>query len=136
MEEVTFHDDRKFTLDDVLPIYLACGWSSARKPDQLFAALQCSHTVFHARVGERMVGVGNAISDGHLVVYYPHLIVHPEFSRKGIGTGIMKRLAKRYIGFHQQMLTADADAVTFYERNGFVRAGRTIPMWVYEGEDH
>ena len=119
-----------------MPIYAACGWSSAHKPDELLAALQNSHAVFHARVGERMVGVGNAISDGHLVVYYPHLLVHPDFERRGVGSGIMSRLAKHYAGFHQQMLTADADAAAFYERNGFVRAGRTVPMWIYEGTDH
>ena len=82
------------------------------------------------------VGIGNAISDGHLVVYYPHLLVHPDYERNGIGSGIMKRLAKRYTGFHQQMLTADVDALAFYEQNGFVRAGKTIPMWVYAGDEH
>ena len=83
-----------------------------------------------------MVGIGNAISDGHLVVYYPHLLVHPDFERNGIGSGIMKRLGKFYHGFHQQMLTADANALPFYERNGFTRAGKTIPMWVYDGDEH
>ena len=136
MQDVTFHDDREFTLNDILPIYIACDWSSASKPNELFAALQGSHSVVHARIGERVVGIGNAISDGHLVVYYPHLLVHPDVARKGIGSGILKRLMDRYTGFHQQMLTADADALAFYQRNGFARAGRTIPMWVYDGDDH
>ena len=83
-----------------------------------------------------MVGIGNAISDGHLVVYYPHLLVHPDFTRRGIGSGIMKRLSEPYTEFHQQMLTADADAVSFYERCGFTCAGKTVPMWVYNGDDH
>ncbi len=136
MHEVTFHDDRDFTLDDVLPIYVACGWSSASKHRELLAALRSSHAVIHARVAGRMVGLGNAISDGHLVVYYPHLLVHPDFTRQGVGSGIMDRLSDRFAGFHQHVLIADADAVTFYERNGFVRAGRTVPMWVYDGDDH
>ena len=136
MLDVTFHDDRDFTLDDVLPIYVACEWSSSHKPDLLLAALRTSHSVLHARVGDRMVGIGNAISDGHLVVYYPHLLVHPDFARRGIGSGIMKRLSERYAEFHQQMLTADADAVDFYERCGFTCAGKTVPMWVYDGDDH
>ena len=136
MTSVTYHNDRDFTINDVLPIYSACEWSSANKPQELLAALHNSHSVIHARVGERMVGIGNAISDGHLVVYYPHLLVHPDYERNGIGSGIMKRLVKRYTGFHQQMLTADADALAFYEQNGFVRAGKTIPMWVYAGDEH
>ncbi|MGB7328533.1 hypothetical protein Poly51_62680 [Rubripirellula tenax] len=136
MSLTTYRDDLDFTIDDVLPIYRACDWSSATKPDALLAALRASHSVISAYVGHRMVGIGNAISDGHLVVYYPHLLVHPDFTRTGIGTGILTRLTDRYNGFHQQMLTADADAVPFYERCGFSRAGRTVSMWVYDGNDH
>jgi GNAT superfamily N-acetyltransferase len=31
------------------------------------------------------VGLGNAISDGALVVYYPHMLVLPEYQGRGIG---------------------------------------------------
>jgi len=82
------------------------------------------------------VGLGNAISDGHLVVYYPHLLVHPDNQGQGIGRRIMSAMRQRYDSFHQQMLTADVDSTGFYERAGFERAGKTIPMWIYDGEDH
>lgn len=36
----------------------------------------------------------------------------------------------------QLMLTADGDAVSFYEALDFSRAGRTVPMWIYGGGDH
>jgi hypothetical protein len=26
--------------------------------------------------------------------------------------------------------------VNFYERAGFERAGKTVPMWIYAGTDH
>lgn len=136
LPNVNYRDDRNFTVDDVLPIYIACGWSSAKKPDKLLSALQESHSVVHAHCDGKMVGIGNAISDGSLVVYYPHLLVHPDFERRGIGMGIMSRLSEPYAGFHQQMLTADIEAVAFYERIGFVRAGETVPMWVYDGDEH
>jgi predicted N-acetyltransferase YhbS len=83
-----------------------------------------------------LVGLGNAISDGFLVVYYPHLIVHPEHWGKGIGRTIMIALMERYRGFHQHILVADGDAIQFYSRMGFERAGRTEPMWIYAGRDH
>jgi GNAT superfamily N-acetyltransferase len=44
------------------------------------------------------VGLGNAISDGHLVVYFPHLVVHPEYQGRGIGNGPMKMMMSRYRG--------------------------------------
>jgi GNAT superfamily N-acetyltransferase len=71
-----------------------------------------------------------------LVVYYPHLLVHPDFQRKGVGAEIMRRLMTKYAGFHQHMLVADQAAVAFYSRCGFGRAGNTEPMWIYAGQEH
>ena len=121
---------------EVVALYKANAWSSAEKPRQLLAALRNSDALVTARVDGRLVGLGNAISDGHLVVYFPHLLVHPEFQRQGVGRAMMKVLMQKYAGFHQQMLTADGGAVEFYKSMGFERAGRTEPMWVYAGNDH
>jgi len=121
---------------EVIALYRANHWSSADKPEQLLGALGNSHCLVTARVDGRLVGLGNAISDGHLVVHFPHLIVHPDFHRRGIGRALMQALLQRYGGFHQLMLTADGDAIAFYEALGFERAGRTVPMWIYGGEDH
>lgn len=126
----------KIDVLEVVDLYQANHWSSADKPDKLMAGLRNSHSLVTARIDGRLVGLGNAISDGHLVVYYPHLLVHPDFHRKGIGKEILKRLQSKYAGFHQQMLTADGEAVEFYKRFGFRRAGKTEPMWIYGGSDH
>ena len=65
------------------------------------------------------------MSAGCLVVYFPHLIVLPNFQRRGIGRELVRRLKPRYGGFHQHMPVADAPAMKFYERVGFVRAADT-----------
>ncbi len=44
---------------------------------------------------ERRVGLANAISDGFLVVYYSHVVVHQDYHRRGAGRGLMSRLMKR-----------------------------------------
>jgi GNAT superfamily N-acetyltransferase len=121
---------------EVVALYRANGWSSADKPQQLLPALRNSHCLVTARDDGRLVGVANAISDGHLVVYFPHMLVHPAHQRRGIGRAMVEALMSRYKDFHQLMLTADGDAVSFYERVGFSRAGKTVPMWVYAGSDH
>ncbi|HRN77053.1 GNAT family N-acetyltransferase [Ottowia sp.] len=121
--------------DEVLELYRANRWSAADKPRQLLAALRGSHALVTARDGERLIGLGNALSDGHLVVYFPHMLVHPDFQRRGIGRRLMQALLDRYAGFHQLMLTADGEACRFYERMGFTRAGRTEPMWIYAGNE-
>jgi GNAT superfamily N-acetyltransferase len=122
--------------EEVVALYRANRWSSAEKPDALMSALKNSHALVTARVDGRLVGIGNAISDGNLVVYYPHLLVHPDFHRKGIGRKMMEVLQEKYSGFHQQMLTADENARDFYESLGFTRAGNTVSMWIYAGNDH
>jgi len=99
-------------------------------------ALKRSHSVVTAWVKSSLVGLGNAISDGSLVVYYPHLLVLPEFQGRGIGRQLMKRLMNRYRGFHQHILVAEAKAVSFYRKCGFKRAGKTDSMWVFRGREH
>jgi predicted N-acetyltransferase YhbS len=128
--------DDSIVEDEVVDLYRANRWSSAEKPAQLLAALRNSHSLVTARNGERLIGLGNAISDGHLVVYYPHMLVHPEYQGKGVGRKMMQALQSRYAGFHQQMLVADGQAIDFYSSLGFERAGKTQSMWVYAGTEH
>ncbi len=132
--EYSFDDTLSET--EVLELYSANGWSSAKKPKELLGALRSSHSVVTARHDLRLVGLANAISDGHLVVYYPHLLVLPGYQRLGIGREIMNLMKAKYGHFHQQTLIADGKAIKFYEEMGFVRAGRTEPMWIYQGDEH
>ena len=122
--------------DEVVDLYTANHWSAAEKPAQLIAALNNSHSLVTARLGGRLVGLGNAISDGHLVVYFPHLLVHPDYQRRGIGKTMMQAMQTRYSSFHQQTLTADTDAIDFCRALGFERAGKTESMWIYAGSEH
>ena len=122
--------------EEVLAIYKANKWSSVEKPVQLLSALRGSHSLVTARISGKLVGIGNAISDGHLVVYYPHLLVHPQYQGNGIGKKMIAAMQIKYSNFHQQMLTADSDAIEFYKSVGFVKAGETQPMWIYSGKEH
>ncbi|MEI8326640.1 MAG: GNAT family N-acetyltransferase [Betaproteobacteria bacterium] len=120
----------------VIELYAANGWSSAKKPTQLLAALRGSHSVVTAWEGEILVGLGNALSDGHLVVYYPHLLVLPAHHGRGIGALIMQRLKLKYAQFHQHILVSDSRTTGFYAKSGFEVAGATQSMWIYGGDDH
>ncbi len=128
--------DGPIDTDEVLEIYTGNAWSSAAKPVALMAALGNSHSLVTARCAGKLVGIANAISDGHLVVYFPHMLVHPAYQRRGIGRQMMAAMLSKYSGFHQQMLTADGQAIEFYQSLGFVRAGNTAPMWIYAGTEH
>ncbi len=134
--EIVLTDTRNITADQILPLYEANAWSVAQKSDRLLKGLINSHSLITAWNGDILVGLGNAISDGHLVVYYPHLLVLPSYQGKGIGHLIMDKMQQIYKDFHMQMLTADGKAIDFYKKVGFERAGQTEPMWIYSGGDH
>ena len=133
---ITISDIKELNIDDILVLYKANEWSSADKPTQLYNGLLNSETLITAWEGKKLVGLGNAISDGHLTVYYPHLLILPEYQGKGIGKMIVDKMQEKYSHFHMQMLTADGKAVDFYKKSGFQRAGNTEPMWIYQGNEH
>lgn len=134
--DIRYEETRELPPDQVLGLYQKLNWSSAKKPAQLMRALEGSHSVISAWAGQRLVGLGNALSDGVLVVYYPHLLVDPEYQGQGIGKGIMKRMQERYSSCHQQQVTADGEAVEFYRKCGFEFSGKCRAMWIYDGHDH
>ena len=133
---IEIRETKEIELNDITSLYKANNWSSANKPELLYQALMNSHTLITAWEGDKLVGLGNAISDGHLVVYYPHLLVHPDYQGQGIGKMIFTRIQKKYVDFHMQILVADGKAIDFYKKMGFERAGNTEPMWIYQGNEH
>jgi GNAT superfamily N-acetyltransferase len=133
---IVISSDDTIEREEVLALYQANAWSSAKKPDTLMAGLRHAHTLVTARDDGTLVGLANAISDGYLVVYYPHLLVLPDYRCRGIGRRIMEAMQSIYGDYHQQVLIADSEAVGFYKAMGFERAGKTEPMWIYEGGDH
>ena len=127
---------RKIPFEQIIELYKANEWSSANKPEKLYQGLMNSHTLISAWDNNKLVGIGNAISDGHLVVYYPHLLVHPNYQGRGIGKMIVDKMKEKYEDFHIQMLTADGKVIDFYKKVGFQRAGKTESMWIYKGDEH
>ena len=131
---ISFKEAPELERSQVLALYRSCGWGSAEKPDQLMAALDGAHRVLTAWYEKRLIGLVYSISDGALVVYYPHLLVHPEYQGRGIGASLLSRMSKLYSGFHQQILLAYEQAEGFYARCGFARPEGITPFWIYPSE--
>ncbi|MEM9674284.1 MAG: GNAT family N-acetyltransferase [Cyclobacteriaceae bacterium] len=136
MYNIIIKETKGIKKKDILTLYEANHWSSAHKPDALYNALMNSDSLVSAWDGSVLVGLGNAITDGHLVVYYPHLLVLPDYQGQGIGKRIMEVFHEKYAGFHQQILVADGKAINFYRQCGFEPAGDNQAMWIYQGEDY
>jgi GNAT superfamily N-acetyltransferase len=133
---IDYSNDKKPDIEEVLELYRFLGWSSADKPTALHQGLLASHSLVTAWDTELLVGLGSAISDGSLLVYFTHLLVRPDYQGRGIGTELMIRMMARYKNFHQQTVLADGRAVDFYKTLGFVRAGSTEPLWIFNGHEH
>ena len=133
---ITIKESKNINKEEVIALYRANQWSSADKPDDLLKALKNSHTLVTARENGLLIGLANAISDGYLMVYYPHMLVMPDYQGKGVGHLIMAKMQEKYRDFHMQMLTADGKSIDFYQKVGFEKAGKTQPMWIYKGDEH
>ena len=133
---IEYRRTRRLPLPWLLELYRANAWSAADAAETLGRAIESSDFVVSAWDADALVGLGNALSDGHLVVYYPHLLVAPSHQGRGIGRRLVGMLQERYAGFHQQVLVAEGEAIAFYEKCGFAPAGRTRSMWIYDGDDH
>ena len=66
---IEISDTRDIDLEQILELYKANEWSAVEKPTELWNGLLNSHSLFSAWDGNELVGLGNAISDGYLVVY-------------------------------------------------------------------
>ncbi len=133
---IEIKETKELAQAEIIALYESVDWSSAKKPHKLYQALLHSHSLLTAWDGDRLIGLGNAISDGFLVVYYAHLVVHPDYQGKGVGRMIVERFQEKYGDFHQQILVADGGSIQFYQKCGFERAGQTEPMWIYQGDEH
>ncbi len=102
--DIEYIQTRNLSIDDILNLYRANEWSSAKKPKELYNALMNSHSLVSAWDKEKLVGLINSITDGYLVVYYPHLLVLPKYQKQGIGLNLLKIITQKYQDFHQQIL--------------------------------
>ena len=80
--KVIISETRDIKSEEIIRLYKANNWSSAEKPTDLYNTLMNSDSLITAWDKEKLIGIGNAISDGHLVVYYPHFTCTSKLSRK------------------------------------------------------
>ena len=111
------------TLEDVLPLYEAVGWTNyTTKPEMLKAAFENSLHVLAAFTEEGiLVGVLRAVGDGASILFIQDILVYPEYQHQGIGTKLLQMILEKYKNVYQIQLATDdsTKTVSFYESNGF-----------------
>ncbi len=118
---IRFKENHIPSAQKTIELYRSVGWGHTKCPNSLNQAIKKSDFVVTAWDGDKLIGLGRAISDSALTVYFPDILVHPNWQRKKIGTEIMKRLLGKYGNFHNQVFIAeDKIAKQFYKKFGFV----------------
>ena len=110
------------SLDDVLHLYQAVGWTNyTNQPQMLAQALTHSLAIYLARDGEKIVGLVRLIGDGFSSVFVQDLIVLPTYQRQGIGSTLMNQALSDYKDIYQIQLATDESEKTlaFYRSLGF-----------------
>ena len=110
------------SIDDVLHLYQAVGWTNyTNQPQMLAQALSHSLATYLARDGEEIVGVVRLIGDGFSSVFVQDLIVLPSYQRQGIGSALMKKALGEFKDAYQVQLATDESEKTlgFYRSLGF-----------------
>ena len=115
---IQYSETRDLPLESVVALYRANEWSSAEKPTLLHQALLASHSLVTAWDGDTLAGLGNAISDGYLVVYYPHLLVLPAYQGRGIGQKLVTIMLEKLKKSYMIDLICDTSLQKFYKKLG------------------
>jgi ribosomal protein S18 acetylase RimI-like enzyme len=95
------------------------GWPQPPTRDDLHKTLQGSaHVILAVHRDGRVVGLINALSDGHLAAFISMLEVHSKFRSKGIGSELVRRMLRRCESYRMVDLACDPDLEPFYRRFG------------------
>ena len=110
------------SLDDVLHLYQAVGWTNyTNQPQMLAKALSHSLATYLAHDGEKIVSLVRLVGDGFSSVFVQDLIVLPSYQRQGIGSSMMKQALADYKDAYQVQLATEESEKTlgFYRSLGF-----------------
>ncbi len=131
-ESCEISDRKSIPGHDLVALFDALGWSSAKYPERLARAMAESHGVRTLWDGERLVGLVTVISDGAMCAYLPYVAIHPDYQGRGLGRRLLASALEPYRGFHHVALISYADKEGFYLRNGFVGAAGKRALFLRE----
>lgn len=120
---ITYVTNPKLTIDQVLPLYEAVGWTNyTEQPDRLQAGLVGSLFLRAAYEGDQLVGLLRAVGDGATILFIQDILVLPAYQRQGIGRQLLTDCLAVYEGIYQCHLLTDQTPKTkaFYESFDFI----------------
>lgn len=116
---MTLKDKNRFTENDLEQLFRSVDWDSGNYPDRLKKAIKNSDRVVSMWDKDKLIGLMSAITDSEMTVYFPYLLVMPEYQGKGIGKKLCQNMLEYYKNYYRKILTCKEDKLGFYEKMGF-----------------
>jgi len=116
---------------DIIELYRQAGWWEREDEEGLVAAIVAgSHCFLIALEGERIIGMGRAISDRASDAYIQDVTVHPSRRGAGIGSQLIRNIVERLRadGIKWIGLIAERNSSPFYLPFGFREMPSSAPM--------
>lgn len=125
---ITLSFDKNFSESEISELFKSVEWESANYPNKLFNALKNSETVISLHENEKLIGLMSAVSDGGMNVYFPYLLINPEYQGKGFGKMLTKKMLEKYSKFYRKILICSNEKIPFYEKCGMTSCKDQCPM--------
>lgn len=137
MGNITYKEESKLTLNELLNLYGDAGWEAyIDQAEKLLQATKQSLCLITARCNNELVGLIRAVGDGLTIVFIQDVLVLKDFQGTKIGTTLMQLLLKKYGNVRQKSLLTD-DTIKnrkFYESLGFTACEKVNTMAFYRDE--
>jgi GNAT superfamily N-acetyltransferase len=127
---IIYKSDKNFNMHQITQLFLSVGWDSAKFPQKLYKAIMSSETVISAWHDLKLVGMMTAISDTEMNVFFPYLLIHSDYQRKGIGGKLVKYMLEQYKDTFRKILICSNTNVSFYEKYVFLEKTEEQPMMI------
>jgi ribosomal protein S18 acetylase RimI-like enzyme len=127
---IKYKDTKQIEAKALQALYLSVDWDSGNHPKKLTQAIAGSTSVFTAWDRDRLVGLINVLSDGHMAAYVHYLLVQPEYQGHSIGKTLVEMVGEAYANVLHLVLVAYNDQIEFYERCGFELPKNASPMFM------
>ncbi|MCH4191586.1 MAG: GNAT family N-acetyltransferase [Butyrivibrio sp.] len=128
---ITYTEEKKFTMEQVEKLFLSVGWISGQYPERLYKALQNSSTVITAWDGEKLVGLARSLDDTEMVAYVHYVLVDPEYHRQGIAGNMIEMVKEKYRNYlYIEIMPEESKNAAFYIKHGFQMMDDGVAMQI------
>lgn len=134
MDEIRIQVVKTADGDQLLNLYRLAGWwqtdDDPRHRQLVNAIVQNTWRFVIASMGDRIIGMGRAISDGVSDAYIQDVTVHPDLRGQGIGKAIIRKLVEqlRTDGLQWIGLISEPGYQGFYNSLGFTEMKGYTPF--------